>query len=652
MPSLLYLNFDLHFERAGEAYNVFVLDAPAGQAAASFQLPFTDLELENYLLRFARVAAPVRRLESPEMRAAKHFGGKLFNAVFVGDVRGVWRASLDEAARQERGLRLRLFLDKTPELCDLPWEFLYNASVNRFLALSTKTPLVRFLNLPETARPLRISPPLRILTIISSPIDFEPLSVQQERTKLDGALGELQRCGLVALEFMAAPTLGALQRHLRRKEYHILHFIGHGNFNRNVQDGELIFEDEQRRGRRVSGQDLGMLLHDHDSLRLAVLNTCEGARSSRSDPFAGVAQSLVQQGIPAVIAMQFAISDEAAIMFSQEFYRALADGYPVDSALTEARKTIFAQDNEVEWATPVLYMRSSDGRLFDWNKSNVAMAETVAPVEKAATLRAPNVSPARHFAFGVLGSGIALLCSIFLFLGNAWQQIFAWMVVPTPTPTFTWTPTPIQTPTLTQTFTATVTKTWLPRATRPSIHTATATLTPTVTASHTATATATASSTPTATASSTPTATATHTATFTPTRAKTHTPLPTPTNTVAPGVYVIALRASPAAPHGREFVTFYATFLNTTASVQTVSWLVQIFDSQTSVAYGETQKQTIELPPGEHEIASAQNWRAGIRMNECFGLYARAFAVHATGVRFPLMNPMGDVATVNLYICP
>ena len=73
-------------------------------------------------------------------------------------------------------------------------------------------------------------------------------------------------------------------------------------------------------------------------VQLAVLNACEGGRTSRQDPFAGVGQSLVQQGIPAVVAMQFEISDQAAITLAHEFYAALADSYPVDAALAEARQ--------------------------------------------------------------------------------------------------------------------------------------------------------------------------------------------------------------------------------------------------------------------------------------------------------------------------
>jgi TonB family protein len=115
----------------------------------------------------------------------------------------------------------------------------------------------------------------------------------------------------------------------------------------------------------VRGELLGMQLHDHRSLRLAVLNACEGARSSRQDPFSGVAQSLLQQRVPAVIAMQFEISDAAAKVFAAEFYRAVAEGSPVDAAVCESRKALFKEEFGQEWATPVLYMRSQEGQLFE-----------------------------------------------------------------------------------------------------------------------------------------------------------------------------------------------------------------------------------------------------------------------------------------------
>ena len=164
---------------------------------------------------------------------------------------------------------------------------------------------------------------------------------------------------------LAKPTLGALQRQLRRDTYHIFHFIGHGGFEPNTQGGMLAMEDDHGRARLVGGEDLGRLLHNHRSLRLAVLNSCEGARGDSSDPFSGTAQSLVQQGIPAVVAMQFEITDDAAITFGHVLYEAIADGYPLDAATTEARIAVYADGNETEWGTPVLYLRAPDGHIFD-----------------------------------------------------------------------------------------------------------------------------------------------------------------------------------------------------------------------------------------------------------------------------------------------
>jgi hypothetical protein len=204
--------------------------------------------------------------------------------------------------------------------------------------------------------------------MISSPGDYPRLDVEREWTKLQEALGDWEQRGLLTLERLEEATLASLQRQLRRGAYNIFHFIGHGGFDNRVQDGVLILEDEEERGRPVSGQDLGTIMHDHRPMRLAILNACEGARTSRTDPFAGMAQSLVQQGIPAVIAMQFEITDEAAITFAHEFYGAVADGYPVDASLAEARKAIFAESNGLEWGTPVLYLRSPDGVLFSMQR--------------------------------------------------------------------------------------------------------------------------------------------------------------------------------------------------------------------------------------------------------------------------------------------
>jgi tetratricopeptide (TPR) repeat protein len=69
--------------------------------------------------------------------------------------------------------------------------------------------------------------------------------------------------------------------------------------------------------------------------------------------------------LPAVIAMQGEISDAAAIIFSRTFYQQLAAGEPIDAAVTEGRRAILSEGRgSLEWAIPVLFMRTPTGELY------------------------------------------------------------------------------------------------------------------------------------------------------------------------------------------------------------------------------------------------------------------------------------------------
>ena len=189
-------------------------------------------------------------------------------------------------------------------------------------------------------------------------------------------------------------TLPALTKKLQPDTFHILHFIGHGGFDARAAEGALLFEDDAGRGRPISGEQLATILHDKASLRLVFLNSCEGARTSLKDPFSGVAASLIEREIPAVIAMQFEITDRAAIIFAGEFYAMLAEGQPVDASVTQARLLVFADDNDVEWGTPVLFLRVEDGVLFDVADASALPRVTVEDLP-------PKVSDPRTLAGGV-----------------------------------------------------------------------------------------------------------------------------------------------------------------------------------------------------------------------------------------------------------
>ena len=172
----------------------------------------------------------------------------------------------------------------------------------------------------------------------------------------------------------------------------MLHYIGHSDFTAEGK-GVLYLEDDHGRKAEFEARDLATLLGDQQSLRLVVLNSCEGARTTLTDPYAGVATTLVQLGVPAVVAMQFEISDRAAIVFATELYTSLIGRqFPIDAAVAEARKAIYTDLRPtVEWATPVLFMGDVDVELFHFEVEAAPLPPPPPPsivVEPGPTARA------------------------------------------------------------------------------------------------------------------------------------------------------------------------------------------------------------------------------------------------------------------------
>lgn len=378
-----YDELRIRFHPNGDnCYRTVATAADDSTASATFEVPFTELELDNFVLRVGRQRLPLRSYRSTPMEEARRFGERLFEALMVGEVRDIFRSARGAAESSRKGLRLALCLSETPKLMDLPWEFLYEKP--RFLSQSIYSPVARSLDLRDVPAAYPLSLPLNVLGLISSPNGFTTLDVEEERAKLTAALGPLCDEGLVTLEWLNRGTLKELDEAINQHhEVHVFHFVGHGGYDIDDQSGILILENERGDPHTVSGEELGLLLQDERSLRLAVLNSCEGARSSHVDPFSGAAASLVHYGVPAVIGMQFEITDEAAIAFAGRLYDALARDFPVDAALAQARRSIFAAGNDIEFGTPVLFLRGRDARLFDVIKDAAAPAPPPALPEES-----------------------------------------------------------------------------------------------------------------------------------------------------------------------------------------------------------------------------------------------------------------------------
>jgi len=199
-----------------------------------------------------------------------------------------------------------------------------------------------------------------------NPAHPKPLDVAREKQRIMDATQALRVRGLVEVVWLQGQTWRDLQKVMRQGPWHVFHFIGHGGFDAGSGEGVLVLADEDGQADYLSASQLGLLLADHRSLRLALLNSCESARGSEDDVISSTAAMLVKKGIPAVLAMQYEITDPAAVEFARAFYEALADGEPVDAAVAEARKAVrVALDPTLEWGIPVLHMRATDARIFD-----------------------------------------------------------------------------------------------------------------------------------------------------------------------------------------------------------------------------------------------------------------------------------------------
>jgi len=389
-----YLDFEVEIgPGSGREYPVAVIRSPAGEARETMRFPYDELTLESRLdklqIALLRSGGKRRQALSQEEQAVQTWGRDLFDALFTGEIRSRYDVSQREAAQQGKGLRVKLRI-QSPELAALPWEFLYDARQAEYVCLSRNTPVVRYLELPQPIRPLTVTPPLRILGMIASPSDLSSLDVAREKQRVDNAIEDLRKRGLVELVWLEGQTWRDLQRAMRGGPWHVFHFIGHGGFDARADEGLIVLADERGQAAPLTATQLGLLLADHRSLRLVLLNACEGARGSQRDIFSSTSSILVRRGLPAALAMQYEITDRAAIEFSRAFYEALADEMPVDTAVAEARKAIrLAVANTVEWGTPVLYMRSPDGMLFDL-RGQPQRPTPVAP----ATPKTPAVTPA------------------------------------------------------------------------------------------------------------------------------------------------------------------------------------------------------------------------------------------------------------------
>lgn len=327
----------------------------------------------------------------------KKIGEKLFKAIFGGAIKNVLIKN-----DQIDILHIQIYIDARIHyhIHDYPWELVFDG--DHFLQ-SKKVTFSRYINFgttPPKRDKLPSNKPLKVLLVSSAAYDLKN-GLGKLSSKEKEALQKLakENPDHIILETLSSGTYEDFEKYLTEHKGenapHVIHFDGHGFFgkvcpncktvhksiasgscnkpcNESILDdpeGYLVFEHNgnQKKPHYVSRVDLGSLLGDQTELRLVVLSACQSAWSRYSNSvFNGIAQNLISQGVPAVVAMQYPVKVDSAIYFVKSFYKSLTEKNSLPRAMYKGRQNMKFTDNQ--WYRPVLYLRWADnhgGQLFE-----------------------------------------------------------------------------------------------------------------------------------------------------------------------------------------------------------------------------------------------------------------------------------------------
>lgn len=349
-----FVNFDINVEpKSGDGYPVLADSAKFGQARAVCRLDAAGADM----------AAKLEGIAADEVEGddLANFGRLLAANLLTGQVEDLFNKIVGAAqARPRAGVRIRLRIN-APELNVLPWELLQMETGGDPLGVSTRTVVTRYIEMNEPVREVSAPQPLRMLGIIPQ---GSGLNTEREKSALDKAVSELgESLRVTWLEGIV--TRDRIRETLGQADYHLVHFIGHGHMD--GSRATLRLNDDAGDDYPIAAESFSGFFRD-SSVRLVVLNACRGAARSSADALVGAAPQVVRRGVPAVVAMQWDVNDRAAQEFAKSFYRSLCIGPEageVDTAVTKGRAVLYDDwHGSKTFATPVLFLRAEDGRLW------------------------------------------------------------------------------------------------------------------------------------------------------------------------------------------------------------------------------------------------------------------------------------------------
>lgn len=290
-------------------------------------------------------------------------------------------AATDDADAETQAATTEAALEAAADLLALPWELLHDDSTWLFQGDNAVRVRRRLPNRrPRSER--RTNLPIRILLVSPRPEQSEagdPVGYLDHRASALPLVEAVENLGeLARLTVLQPPTYAALERALRDGDqgqpFDVVHFDGHGIYDRRRGLGGLCFEQPREgRGERVldlvHADRLAELVRYH-RIPLVFLEACQTALTE-SDPTASVAATLLDEGVASVVAMTHSVLVETARRFVQAFYRTLAEGARVGTAMVEGQRALFDDPcrgkipgaGELrlrDWFVPVLYQEKLD----------------------------------------------------------------------------------------------------------------------------------------------------------------------------------------------------------------------------------------------------------------------------------------------------
>jgi hypothetical protein len=289
------------------------------------------------------------------------------------------RTAVQRAKRRRYTLKILFEVtEETQHFLAVPWELMVlpmhgttredHNDGGAFLLLDATIHFVRQLRGAGQLQQAHIQRPLTVQVIVAQPNGGQFIDVSMTRTALEAVLPPLE---VAASWYEGVGTLAAVQERLRNTNPQILHLLCHTEESPTTAGTryDMILTHQDGLIQRVSGSELAPLLSLAPQLQMVLLETCYAGTLPKINPgddlaaqaererqaSESIALALLRQGVPVVVAMQGAVSQQAAGVFVQTLYQELAKGKTVDWAVASGRIAVHAFQGAIDWTMPVVY---------------------------------------------------------------------------------------------------------------------------------------------------------------------------------------------------------------------------------------------------------------------------------------------------------